>query len=113
MMAPHGERHSSRVDFVRINDVALRNADGVVRALVPDGRREGTEWVFLPPWRSSTGYGSCKVSLTTGKGADFKDGHTWGDLVGLAAMVSGLSQRDAAIRLAESLGVDPFEGGSR
>jgi len=112
-MGAPDERRSRRVDFDRVNAAALRNADGVVRALVPDGRREGTEWVFRPPWRESSGYGSCKVSLATGKGADFKAGHTWGDLVGLAALVSGLSQRDAAIRLAESLGVDPFEGFGR
>ena len=37
-----------------------------------------------------------------------RDRRRGGDLVSLAAYVTGLSQRDAAIRLAESLGVDPF-----
>ena len=57
--------------------------------------------------------GSFKINLTTGKWGDFSTGDRGGDLVSLAAYVSGLPQRESAIRLAESLGVDPFEGGRR
>jgi hypothetical protein len=102
------ERRSRPIDFERVAAAALRQSDAVIRGLVPNGRREGAEWVFRPPWRESTGLGSCKVNLNTGSWGDFKVGDGGSDLVSLAARVSGLNQRDAAIRLAESLGVDPY-----
>jgi hypothetical protein len=106
-MSGPGERRSRRIDFERVNAAALANAETIARAFVPDGRREGTEWVFLPPWRKSGGLGSCKLNLSRGVWADFARDEG-GDLVGLVAKVTGLSARDAAIRLAESLGVDPY-----
>jgi hypothetical protein len=103
--------HTGPVNFDRVNDACRCNAEAIVRALLPQGRREGSEWVFRPPWRDSSGLGSCKVSLTKGAWADFKTGEAGGDFVGLAARVLGLSQRAAAIGLDDSLGIDPFEGG--
>ncbi len=102
-----------RVDFARVNDAAMRNPEAVVRAFLPDGRREGAELVARNPKRDDRRPGSFKVNLNTGKWADFaaEDGARGGDLVSLAAYVTGLNQRDAALSLAESLGVDPYEGG--
>lgn len=99
---------SRRVDFERINRAALGNAEAVVRAFLPDGRREGQEWVARNPTRPDRKPGSFKVNLTTGKGADFANGDRFGDLVGMVAYVQGLTQREAAIRLAEAMGVDPY-----
>lgn len=98
-----------RVHFDRINEAAGRNGLAVLQALLPKGRIEGREWVFLSPRRPDQRLGSCKVNIDSGKGGDFATGERFGDFVGAAAWVTGLSQRDAAIRLAESLGVDPFE----
>lgn len=106
-----GEGRSGRIDFDRVNTAALRNADAVVRGLLPDGRRDGAEWVARNPLRNDRKPGSFKVNLITGKWGDFATGDRGGDLVSLAAFVASLPQREAAIRLAESLGVDPFEGG--
>jgi hypothetical protein len=107
------ERRSGRIDFDRVSAAALHASDAVVKGLLPDGHREGAEWVARNPARSDHKPGSFKVNLTTGKWADFASGDRGGDLVSLAALVTGLSQRDAAIRLAESLRVDPYEGGGR
>jgi hypothetical protein len=104
-----GAERSSRVDFARVNRAALSAADAVVRALLPEGRREGHEWVAINPHRPDKRLGSFKVNLATGKWADFATGDSGGDLVALAAYVAGLPQREAAIRLAESLGVNPWE----
>ena len=98
-----------RVDFDRVNAAALRNAEAVVRGLLPEGRRDGVEWVAKPPHRPSTGLGSFKVNLNKGAWGDFKTGDKGGDLVSLAAFVAQVSQRDAAIKLAGSLGMDPFQ----
>jgi hypothetical protein len=99
---------SGRIDFERVNRAALQNAEAVVRSFLPDGRREGAEWVARNPTRPDHRPGSLKCNLNTGKGADFATGDRWGDLVGMAAYLQGLPQREAAIRLAEALGVNPF-----
>jgi hypothetical protein len=69
------------------------------------------EWVARNPRRPDRRLGSFKVNLATGKWGDFATGEGGGDLVSLAAYVTALSQREAAIRLADSLGVSPFEAG--
>ena len=102
-------QRSRRVNFGRINSAALANADAVVRAMLPEGRREGHEWVARNPMRPDKRLGSFKVNLSSGRWADFATGHAGGDLVALAAFVSGLPQREAALRLAASLGVSPWE----
>lgn len=100
---------SRRIDFGRVNASALRNASAVVTGLLPGGRREGVEWVARNPHRSDKSLGSFKVNLSTGKWSDFSSGDKGGDLVSLAAFVARISQREAAIELAGSLGVDPFQ----
>lgn len=100
---------SGRIDFERVNAAALRNAEAVVRGFLPDGRREGHEWVARNPTRDDHRPGSFKINLVTGKGADFSSGDRFGDLVGMVAYLQDLTQREAAIRLAAALGVDPYE----
>lgn len=107
-----GGSRSGRIDFERVNAAALRNSDAVVRGLLPDGRRDGAEWVARNPLRNDRKPGSFKVNLLTGKWSDFATNDRGGDLVSLAAFVASLPQREAAIRLAESLGVDPFDAAS-
>jgi len=93
-----GERRSRRVDFERVNAAARRNCEAVVTGLLPEGRREGREWVARNPNRADRRLGSFKANLDTGKWGDFSSGDHGGDLVSLAAYVSGLPQREAAIR---------------
>ncbi len=101
-------RYSGRVDFVRINMEALKESGRVVRGLIPDGRQLGNEWVARNPRRDDRKPGSFKVSLSTGKWADFATGDAGGDLISLAAYVTGQTQAEAATNLARALGVDPY-----
>ncbi len=101
--------HQRRIDFDRVNAAALRHAAAVVQGLLPDGRREGAEWVARNPRRTDRKPGSFKINLVSGKWGDFATGDRGGDLVSLSAYVADVSQREAAIRLAESMGVDPYE----
>ncbi len=101
-------RNSGRVDFTRVNDAALGASLSVLRAFLPDGVKEGAEWVATNPTRSDHRRGSFKVNINTFKGADFATGDKFGDAVGMVAYVCGLPQREAAIRLAEALGVNPY-----
>jgi hypothetical protein len=104
-----GEAERSRlVDFASINRAALANAGAVVRGLLPEGRQEGHEWVARNPLRPDKRLGSFKVNLSSGRWADFATGDSGGDLVALAAFVAGVPQREAALRLADSLGVQPW-----
>jgi hypothetical protein len=97
-----------RIDFARVNASALARAESVVSGLLPDGRRQAREWVARNPHRDDRRAGSFKVNLASGRWGDFASGDKGGDLVSLAAFVAGVDQREAAIRLAAALGIDPF-----
>ena len=96
-----------KLDFQGINSRALSNAESILARWLPDGGREGTEWVALNPRRSDKRLGSFKVNLRTGKWADFAAGKSGGDLVSLAAYLFDLGQGEAARKVADMLGVDP------
>jgi hypothetical protein len=98
---PMNEREvgsGGRVDFARINAAALAR-------WLPDGRREGSEWVARNPRRADRKAGSFKINIETGKWADFATDEAGGDPVSLAAYLNRCSQADAARRLASMLGV--------
>ena len=98
-----------RIAFRRIADAALGRADAIVRRWLSDGRREGAEWVCRNPMRNDRRPGSFKVNVTTGKWGNFATGDRGADIVSLAAYLFTLSQAEAAIRVAEMIGVDPYE----
>ncbi len=109
MSRGHDPGQGRRIDFDRVGGAARRNAEAVVRAFLPDGRREGNEWVARNPRRPDKTLGSFKVNLVKGFWADFASGDKGGDLISLVALIQGLSQRDAALKIADALGVSPFE----
>jgi hypothetical protein len=96
---------SGRVDFDAVNRAALVALPALAQRWLPDGRRLGREWVARNPRRDDRHPGSFKVNLLTGRWADFATGDAGGDVISLAAYLSGLSQREAAQRLAHMLGV--------
>jgi len=98
-----------RLAFRRIADAALARANVIVRRWLPDGRREGTEWVCKNPTRADRRPGSFKINLATGKWGDFATGDRGGDLVSLAAFLFRLSQADAALKIADMIGIEPHE----
>jgi hypothetical protein len=97
------------VDFAYIRNSALRQCEALVKAWLPDGRREGDEWVSLNPTRPDGSKGSFKVNLTTGEWADFADGAKGGDLIALRAYLDGSNQAEAARKVAAELG-EPIPG---
>src|ERR1700730_5417116 len=83
------------------------------RAASPRSRRQKTiarEYVALNPARADRRPGSFKVNLRTGRWADVATGDRGGDPVSLCAYVEGVSQAEAARRLARMLGLDTREG---
>lgn len=98
-----------KIAFRRIAAAALGNADTIVRRWLPDGRREGPEWVAINPNRRDRRKGSFKVNLSTGAWGDFATGERGGDLISLAACLFHINQGEAAKRIAAMLGIDAHE----
>jgi hypothetical protein len=98
-----------RIAFRRIGDAALPHAETLLRRWLPNGRREGTEWVSINPLRDDKRRGSFKINLRTGRWGDFAAGASGGDLTSLASYLFRLSQGEAAKKIAEAVGVEVYE----
>lgn len=104
----NGQRFDA-TDIRHVARVALDQAAHLVSAWLPEGRREGQEWVALNPTRRDTCPGSFKVNLSTGKWSDFATRHDGGDLVALFAYLKGITQGQAARLLAEHLAIPGYD----
>ncbi|MFG1280602.1 hypothetical protein [Xanthobacter autotrophicus] len=93
------------IDFQRINSAALPVLPSLLRRWLPDGRREGHEWVARNPRRADRSLGSFRVNMNTGRWADFATDDRGGDVVSLAAYLAGIGQAQAAHNLSEMLGL--------
>jgi hypothetical protein len=97
------------IAFRRIAESALLYSDVLVRRWLPDGRREGIEWVARNPRRDDRRFGSFKINLRTGAWGDFATGDCGGDFISLAAFIFDIKQSEAALKIAAAVGVDPNE----
>lgn len=104
-----GQTSPRRIAFRRIADAALRHADTIVRRWLPNGKREGPEWVAINPTRLDAKKGSFKVNLTTGMWSDFATNHRGGDLISLAGYLHRIGNGEAAVRVADMIGIDAYE----
>lgn len=100
---PNGS--ARRIDFEAITRDALPLLPALLGRWLPSGRLQGTEYVALNPRRADRRLGSFRVNVRTGRWADFATDARGGDPVSLAAYLFGISQAEAARRLARMLGV--------
>lgn len=98
-----------RIAFSRIAAEAASCSTRILERWLPDGRVEAGEYVARNPKRADRRPGSFKVNVASGRWGDFATGSRGGDLISLAAYLFDLDQRQAAERVAEMLGVSPFE----
>jgi hypothetical protein len=96
-----------RIDFDAIRSAAQRNAHAICNRIIPGGREVAGEYVVRNPKRADRRPGSFKVSLRTGRWADFATGDKGGDLISLVAWLFDLNQVEAARRLASLLSMNP------
>jgi hypothetical protein len=94
-----------RIDFTAVNLAAVRALPLILPRWLPDGKRQGREFVAKNPTRPDRSTGSFSINLVTGKWGDFAAGARGGDPISLAAYLFGLSQVDAARRVADMLGL--------
>lgn len=83
------------IDFDVINCAALPVLPTLVRRWAPQGILRGDEWVALNPLRDDRRLGSFSTNLRTGRWADFATGDGGGDVISLAAYLSGERQIEA------------------
>lgn len=106
MRQKHPERFDrEQIDFARIAKTALDSSVAVVQRWLPEGRRQANEWVIRNPKRADMNAGSFRINLLTGRWADFAIGVGGGDLISLAAYLFSIGQTEAAMRIADMLGV--------
>ena len=94
------------IDFGAINRAALAAFPAVLARILPGGKRVGAEIVALNPRRADRRLGSFKVNRFNGRWCDFATGDKGGDVVSLVAYPEGVSQGEAARRLARMLGLE-------
>jgi hypothetical protein len=94
-----------KVDFAAINSAALRALPLILMRWLPDGKRQGREFVAKNPTRADGNPGSFSINMVSGKWSDFAADARGGDPISLAAYLFGLSQIDAARRVADMLGI--------
>lgn len=99
---------STPIDFGAIQLVALGVLPAILGRLLPGGRVQGGEYVVRNPLRRDNRPGSFKIRIAgrrAGVWADFATGDAGGDIISLVAYVDGVSQYEAARRLARLLGI--------
>lgn len=98
-------------DFTRINAAALAMLPALLAQWLPDGRREGNEYVARNPRRPDRSPGSFSINLKTGRWADFATADRGGDPISLLAWLRyDGDRRQAAADLARELGCAAGDG---
>src|SRR5215203_2320581 len=90
--SPNDLLRQHRLDFQHINAAALPVLPALLARWLPDGRKQGAEWIARNPTRTDRRPGSFSVNLRTGRWADFATGERGGDVISLAAYLHGLRQ---------------------
>jgi hypothetical protein len=108
---PQAQNRRRGIDFEAVNRAALAVLPAVLARLIPGGKIVVREYAALNPTRADRHVGSFKVNLRSGRWADFAAGDKGGDPVSLVAYVEGVSQVEAARRLARMLSLDTREAG--
>lgn len=103
--SPPQERTSERINFHSINRAALSALPAILARLLPGGKIIAGEYVVKNPLRSDRHAGSFKISLRTGRWADFAADGRGGDVASLIAYVENKTQYEAARLLAGMLGL--------
>ena len=97
------------LSFAKVRSAAANNVEALVMHWLPNGRREGREWVAINPIRGDVRLGSFKVNLNTGAWGDFATEKRGGDLISLAAYLQNSDQLEAARGIAKMLGINAHE----
>ena len=93
------------LNFATINIACMYQLPTLLAAWLPDGVRQGREWVALNPTRHDRSKGSFRINLDNGRWADFATHDAGGDPISLFAYLNGLGQSQAANTLRKDWGL--------
>ncbi len=93
------------IDFGGLAADLLAQADSLVPSWLPEGKRQGREWV-VGSVKGEAG-DSLKINLDKGIWHDFAANHGGGDLISLYAAIHGMGQGDAAKELGANVSPAP------
>ncbi len=106
---PRRDHARGRIDFDGVNRAALPLLSAILQRLLPNGRREGSEYLALNPRRGDRLLGSFRINLANGRWADFAladKSARGGDPISLVAYVLNIRQSEAARGLMRMLGME-------
>ncbi len=98
------DQRFDRIDIPTVAEAARPHLLDLCKRWLPNGRLAGGEWT-IGSLRGEPGQ-SLRVNVKTGRWCDFATGERGGDVVALAAAIAGLTQLEAARRLAAMLGME-------
>jgi twinkle protein len=105
-MSRANETRSEWVDFRKVEAEALPRLEGVLRALFPNGRRDGSEFrIGSLAGEKGDSLGIRISGEKAGVWADFATGDSGCGLIGLVAASRGTTRTEAARLLADMLGI--------
>ena len=94
-----------QIDFAAVNRAAVAALPSLLSRWLPGGRMRGAEYIAINPTRNDRNPGSFRINTRTGRWADFATGDAGGDVVSLAAYLTGSRQIEAARSLSQMLGL--------
>ena len=87
-----------------INSLALKLLPVILRRWLPGGILRGRTWAAQNPTRVGSGERSLKVNMMNGAWVDNETGQSGKDVISLAALIAGITNKKAAQGISKMLG---------
>ena len=87
------------INFPELKQNLRGHEEVILHHLLPNGRKQGCEYVALNPTRVDRNLGSFRININTQKWADFATEDRGGDLISLWAYVRNINNVEAAKQL--------------
>lgn len=98
-----------KVDIKATAQAAIPHIESICAAWLPEGKRQGHDWIARNPTRDDQTAGSFSVSLITGGCIDHATGEKCHDIISTIRYLDGLpNQGEAARRVADFIGTAPI-----
>ena len=92
------------INFPVLKQKLRGHEEVILHHLLPNGRKQGCEYVALNPTRVDRNLGSFRININTQKWADFATEDRGGDLISLWAYVRNINNLEAATQILKLLG---------
>lgn len=93
---------ANKYDIEGLKRELLSKIDSLLASWLPDGKKEGKEWVAINPTRGDASKGSFKVNMSNGRWSEFATGKSGGDLISLYQYLKGVDFKTAYKDLASN-----------